>query len=93
MNRHSNDGIPRALGVAAALLAAAIATSAILASVTWLFDSASQTPWVASDQAATVSRCDGLHGSSARHTCLRSVFAARNAEVSVVVRAAPSISD
>jgi hypothetical protein len=93
INVNRYDDAPRGLGVAAALLAAAVATSAILGSVTWLFDSASQTPWVAADQAATVSQCDGLHGASARHACLRSVLAARKTEVSVAARGAPAISD
>lgn len=87
------DGTPQVLGSAARILAAAIATTAILGSVTLLFDYAGQTPWVAAAHAAKVSRCDELHGSNARHVCLRAVLAARQAELRVAARGVSATSD
>ena len=68
-----NYRIRSGLETLACLLVAAAISTALIASVVVLFDSVSNTPWLAStpQNLALAARCDGARSAAARRQCLR----------------------
>ncbi len=65
-NRHHT-----ALATLGGLVAAALTTLVVFASITALFASSGRTPWVPADRAQAVAHCADRRDAGSRHACLR----------------------